>query len=247
MGNSQKNLTETDEHVSRNAEDIKRRIDDFKHPSRVSGEQNKPVRLLVISSHADENFYSLFKGCKLSNGREIIVEQAGWADITFTSYSDSKCVCTLQRPRKPIPDTPQSEKGARTFIPDYLLIRNLCFMIFPGGDNRNKLFGMKIYLPTIFFLVHMRSRKYNSLISEYCMLDRPLMIAELIKFNRIYGQENFPIFPHHYYSSGEEMTTSPSGPLVIKIGAGHAGYGKMLLDDQKQFQDLKSVVTCTGK
>ena len=86
---------------------------------------DSPVNLLVISAQKDQDFYELFKDCKLSNGRKVVVEVAGWQDITLTSYHDSKSICTLRASRFPIPNSPQTR--TRQFIPDYLLVRNLCY------------------------------------------------------------------------------------------------------------------------
>ena len=112
----------------RNGDDVTyEKIKEFKNVNANPSmdKSDKPVRVLVVSAQSDQNFYEFFKGKKLMNGRPIIVEQAGFTDLSVTAYSDSKPVCTLSRPRKPIPDTPQAGgRLARTFIPDFALIRN---------------------------------------------------------------------------------------------------------------------------
>jgi hypothetical protein len=206
---------------------------EFKDPkSAFTRDTTKPVRLLVISAHADQNFYELFRGRTLANGRPIEVEQTGWGDLSMTSYSDSKTVCTLSKPYKPVPGSIQEKVMKRTFQPDYVLVRNVVKSIIPGGDRTNALFGlMTAQLPAI-----------NSLHSVFCMTERPLMVAEMIRLNRQWGQGQFPIFTTYYYSTHSEMIISPEYPAVVKIGCGHAGFGKMKLDTHHQFQDLKSVI-----
>lgn len=186
----------------------------------------KPVKLLVISGHHDENFYELFAKQTLLDGRKIEVEQSGWSDFTLTSYSEShSVVCNLRVPRRPIPKTKQTQ--FRTFVPNYLLVRNVCRGI--RDDSRNLLYGLMLgNLPSI-----------NSLHSIYCMLDRPLMNAELVRLNKKYGQDQFPIIHVCYYPVHDEMLITPQYPTVVKIGHGHAGFGKMKLENHKQFMDLK--------
>lgn len=42
------------------------------------------------------------------------------------------------------------------------------------------------------------------------------------------------------------MLITPGYPLVVKLGHAHAGYGKMKLDNHKQFEDFKSIVAVTN-
>ncbi|ETO12671.1 synapsin [Reticulomyxa filosa] len=252
MGNNQntigENVDSTDSKQDsklniRNADDIKYSLDELKCQKGSNESTPEFVRLLVISDQPKENFYALFEGSTLSNGKPIVVEQAAWNDVTITSFSDKECVCTLKRPSQPIANTPQEQKGSRMFTPNYLLLRSFCNAISTGGDHRSILFGfMHAQLPSI-----NRSQSFFFLMSEYYLLDRPLMLAELVRLNRLYGQKYFPIVTHNYYPVSEEMIITPQYPLVVKIGPGHAGFGKMLLQNHKQFGDFKSIVACTDE
>ena len=83
----------------------------------------------------------------------------------------------------------------------------------------------------------------NSLHSIFCLNERALMNAEMIRLNRKYGQEKFPIITQYFYPVHEEMLITPNPyPIVLKIGTYDAGYGKIKLDSHSQFIDMKSII-----
>ena len=45
----------------------------------------------------------------------------------------------------------------------------------------------------------------------------------------------------------EEMIITPQYPLVVKMGHGQAGFGKIKVDNHKIFGDVKSMVATTGQ
>ena len=150
-----------------------------------SKKPSKKITLLVIKSGNDgqQNFYDLFAKQKLRDGTMVHVEQGGWDDIQLTAYSDSKRpVVNLKPAMRPLPKTPQNR--VRTIQPDFILLRELSRGVKPSQDHRNLLYGfMMTQTPSI-----------NSLHSMFCLNERPVMQSELIRLNRKYGQEKFPIF-----------------------------------------------------
>eukprot|EP01084_Bolivina_argentea_P225089 380476_1 len=209
----------------------------FKKKKKKSDESapKKSIALLVIrGGESGQNFYKLFEKCKLKNGTGVKVEQASWRDIQLTSYSDNiKPIVSLKPSLKPLPNTPQNR--VRSIQPDFLLVRELARGVKVSLDHRNLLYGFMIsQTPSI-----------NSLHSMYCMNERALMTGELIRLNRKFGQEKFPIFTQYYYPMHEEMLITPQYPIVLKIGHAHAGFGKIKLDNHKQFGDMKSIVATT--
>ena len=192
--------------------------------------KQKGIKLLVIYGHDSTSFIDLFNKCKLKDGTPIIVEQCSWKSLSLTTCSDSlKPVCSLLPERRPIKGTNQNR--FRTFQPDFLLIRALSRTIGPGSDHRNTLYGFMIsQTPSI-----------NSLKSMHFMNERPIMYAELVRLNRKYGQDKFPLIQTNYYDKSQEMIITPTYPLVVKIGHAHAGYGKMRLQTHQDFIDLKVI------
>ena len=82
--------------------------------------------LLVICSQK-ENYFKLFSGKKLSNGEEIVVDQAPWVDVEIVSYFDT-LVVHIKPNRNPFPYSRQGE--FRSFTPDFVLLRSYALVIF---------------------------------------------------------------------------------------------------------------------
>jgi len=82
----------------------------------------------------------------------------------------------------------------------------------------------------------------NSLESEYMMLERPIMFAGLLNIRNRLGFKKFPLIDQSLYGAAGEMRFTPEYPIVVKVGHVHAGYGKMKLENSKQFDDLRSIV-----
>ena len=67
--------------------------------------------------------------------------------------------------------------------PDFILIRELCRRIRPGCGYKNLFYAFMVsQTPSI-----------NSLHSIFCLNERALMNAEMIRLNRKHGQDKFPI------------------------------------------------------
>lgn len=175
------------------------------------------------------------KDIKLKNGAAIDVEQVAWDQVKVAAYTHTRSAPLVVHisPRKnPLPD---GRKQRNTFLPDFLLIRNVVRSINKLSDCRNQLFGfMYANLPSV-----------NSLHAEYYFLERPLVHAELNRINRTLGDEKFPVIPQNYFASADEMMYALPFPSVAKMGHGHAGYGKMKLANHHDFEDFRTVVAMT--
>mmetsp|Transcript_18103 Transcript_18103/g.45954 ORF Transcript_18103/g.45954 Transcript_18103/m.45954 type:complete len:412 (-) Transcript_18103:114-1349(-) len=191
--------------------------------------------LLVVECTEHFNWYERFAGFKLHGKEEIRVEQATFPDISLTSYpsSGNPLVVNLRRAARPLPNTPQDRD--RTCTPDFILLRSITRGI-KGQDSRNVLLGM----------IHANVPSVNSLLSAQLVLERPVMFSELRKIQRRVGIDRFPLIAQTYYASHREMLITPDPPFVAKMAHCHAGYGKMKVDDQKQFEDLRSLVAVHG-
>ncbi|CAF1537409.1 unnamed protein product [Didymodactylos carnosus] len=195
------------------------------------------VKKLLIIDPGNTNWYQIFKDSKLDDGTSIQIEQADWSEISMTCYmppSSSTCCCTLCPSLKPHPNT--SMNRTRMFQPDFLLIRSEVRGVKPSQDYRNILYGFEYAdIPSI-----------NSLTSIYNFCERPLIYAQLLKIHKRLGQTQFPLIQQYYYPVHEEMLITPSYPIVVKMGHAHAGYGKIKLDNHKQFEDFKTCVALTS-
>jgi hypothetical protein len=53
------------------------------------------------------------------------------------------------------------------------------------------------------------------------------------------GKENFPLVEQTFYGNYKQMVIAPAIPCVVKIGPYHSGFGKILIKDESQFDDIK--------
>ena len=101
-----------------------------------------------------------------------------------------------------------------------------------GQDYRNLLYG----------LAHSNIPTLNSIESMIMNLERPLMYSALHGIQKRLGKERFPLITQYYYPNWREMRITPNYPIVVKVGHVHAGYGKMMLTNQSNFEDLSSIM-----
>jgi hypothetical protein len=86
----------------------------------------------------------------------------------------------------------------------------------------------------------------NSLMSAYICLERVTVFSALKLIEKKIGHENFPLIQQNLYPDHRSMVITPDFPIVVKVGAVHAGYGKMKCDNSRQFADFKSVTALHG-
>jgi len=118
---------------------------------------------------------------------------------------------------------------------DFVLLRSVTRSI-KGQDSRNKLYT----------LIHGNVPSINSLMSAYVCLERVTVFAALKQIENKLGHDNFPLIAQNMYPNHRTMIITPEFPLVVKVGAVHAGYGKMKCDTARQFADFKSVSALHG-
>lgn len=188
------------------------------------------MKTLLIIDTEDNNWYDIFSDYTDLEGEELKIEQSRWSKVTLTSYSNTGTVVDIFPSDKPILNTPQNTK--RICQPDFILVRNLVRSWHPHQDYRNLLFG----------LMYAGVPAMNSLESIYMCLDRPVVHGGLLAIQRQLGLENFPLIEQTYYPNYEQMLITPRYPLVIKVGHGHAGMGKIRLQQHSEFEDLRTLI-----
>eukprot|EP01105_Mastigella_eilhardi_P007691 TRINITY_DN1929_c0_g1_i3.p1 TRINITY_DN1929_c0_g1~~TRINITY_DN1929_c0_g1_i3.p1 ORF type:complete len:326 (+),score=83.47 TRINITY_DN1929_c0_g1_i3:67-1044(+) len=189
-------------------------------------------RLLAVCG-STENWYEIMGTWERRERLpfQLVVEQATWDDIDVRVYSDSGPEIQLQASRHPIAD---AQKKERRFIPDFVLIRNFCRSVGHIGytpDFRNKLFAL--YVAGIPMM--------NSFHAHYAELERPIMYAGLAEIARRLGKA-FPLIPQSFYPDHSAIMCPPPAPFVVKVSFPHAGFGKMLIKESDDMQDLAGII-----
>uniref|UniRef100_A0A667WXT2 Synapsin III n=1 Tax=Myripristis murdjan TaxID=586833 RepID=A0A667WXT2_9TELE len=140
----------------------------------------------------------------------FLLRDAEFCEINLASYVNSGCMVDMQVTRG-------GTKVVRSFKPDFVLIRQHAYSMTPGEDFRSLVIGLQFGgVPSI-----------NSLLSIYNFCSKPWVFSHMIKLYHSLGPEKFPLNEQTFYPNHTQMVSTPSLPVVVKMGHAHAGMGKV--------------------
>ena len=187
---------------------------------------SKRNKIVLVIDTPETDWISVFKDRQAHHGiQDLRVEQAEFSELNLASYSDSGTVVDIQVKR-------EGTVVVRSFRPDLILLRQSVRGLGSKEDWRSLLFGMKYgNIPSI-----------NSLASVFNFLEKPWVFAHLLQIQRKLGNEVFPLIPQAYYPNHKEMLITPKFPAVVKVGHANSGFGKVCVQNHRDFQDISTLV-----
>ncbi|XP_037535740.1 synapsin-2b [Nematolebias whitei] len=186
----------------------------FVEQSAPSSSLSKKFKILLVIDEPQHEWAKVFRGKKVLGDYDIKVEQAEFSDINLVAHSNGTCNVDMQVIRG-------GTKVARSFRPDFILVRQHAFSMAQNEDFRNLIIGLQYAgIPSV-----------NSLDSIYNLCDKPWAFSQLINYQKRLGADKFPLINQTFYPNYRDMKR------INKANMAHCGgppqYQLQLMSDRR--------------
>lgn len=172
--------------------------------------------LVIDDQHVDWSKY--FRGSRI--GWQLRIEQAPFSCINVCYHSSRKCTV----------DILESGKEPRTVQPDFVLLRQVA-----NSEKGN-------FTNTVIALLKGGVQTLNSPESIQMFLDKNWTFYRLQQINETAGSNFLPLIDQTYYPSFDHFDTQPRYPIVVRIGHGSHGLGKIKIDDGNHLLEVENML-----
>lgn len=211
--------------VSANVEKAKDKADALKYQGTLN---KKRCFTLLIIANQNVDWQKWFRGKKIHTDWDVRVEQCQFADLAITANTQHGISVGILSQKA-------GSRNVTPIKPDFLLIRQ--DPRDAGEDFKSVLLGFQYgQVPSI-----------NSLQSIYNFQDKPWVYAHMLGLQNKIGKEEFPLIEQGFYQNHQDIDWTGGFPCVFKIGHAHGGLGKVKVDTEEAFQDLKGVVAVSNQ
>jgi len=211
--------------VSQKVDQAKDKADALKYQGTLN---RKRCFTLLIIANPNVDWQKWFRGRKIHTDWDIRVEQCQFSDLAITANTEEGSSVGLVSNKN-------GQRSVNSLKPDFLLIRQ--DPRDAGEDFKSALLGFQYgQVPSI-----------NSLESVYNFQDKPWVYAHLLGIQKKLGKENFPLMEQSFFQNHKDIVWTGGYPCVFKIGHAHGGLGKVKVENDAGFEDMKGVVAVSNQ
>jgi len=211
--------------VSQKVDQAKDKADALKYQGTLN---RKRCFTLLIIANPNVDWQKWFRGRRIHTDWDIRVEQCQFSDLAITANTEEGISVGLVNIKN-------GQRNVNLLKPDFLLIRQ--DPRDAGEDFKSALLGFQYgQVPSI-----------NSLESVYNFQDKPWVYAHLLGLQKKLGKDNFPLMEQSFFQNHRDIVWTGGFPCVFKIGHAHGGLGKVKVENDAGFEDIKGVVAVSNQ
>uniref|UniRef100_A0A915PGC9 ATP-grasp domain-containing protein n=1 Tax=Setaria digitata TaxID=48799 RepID=A0A915PGC9_9BILA len=172
--------------------------------------------LVIDDQHIDWSKY--FRNNR--TGWQLRIEQAPFSEIHVCCHPNRKCTV----------DILGSGKEHRRMQPDFVLLRQN-----PSSEKGD-------YANTVIALLKGGVQTLNNPESVRIFLNKNWTLNRLQWISETAGTNAMPLIEQTYYPTFDHFSVQPRFPIVVRVGHGNHGLGKMKIDDENHLLEIENML-----